>query len=108
MLKLKAVDDLREELGEFLLRATQGNPVIVSRQTLWTALTRFLGGEVDRSDLVAWANLIEAHDLVGYEPGFEKSIADVVFFIASPEINGELNADICRQYVGQLSARRAD
>jgi hypothetical protein len=100
---LKAIGDLHEELGDLLLRAKQDNPVIVSRQTLRTALTRFVAGEIDRNDLVAWANLIEAHDLVRYELGLETSIADVVFCIASPEINGPLNADLCRQYISQLS-----
>jgi hypothetical protein len=95
--------NIRDELEQLLQRDAVDNPIIVSRSTLRVALERFLENEVVVDDLVSWANLIEAYDQVQYEVGFEKLIADVLFSIASPEINGPLNRGTCRRFLSQLS-----
>lgn len=103
MPELTATKNLREEFEQLLPFCSVSNPMIISRQTLRTALQRFLADEIDPTDFVAWANLIELHDEVQYERGFEKLIADVVFCIASPEINGPLNSDTCQGFLSQLA-----
>lgn len=102
MLELDARANLREEFERLLLHSTIENPIIVSRRTLRTALQRILANELDSDDLVAWANSIESHDQVRYEPGFEKLIADIVFRIASPEINEPLDSESYRRLISQL------
>jgi hypothetical protein len=101
--ELQADRNLREEIEQLLSRHTVENPIIVSRQTIRIALQRFLENEYDVGELVEWANLIEAYDQVQYESGFEQLIADVLFSIASPEINEPLTADSCRRLIGRLA-----
>ena len=105
MLELKATSNLREELDKLLLTQTRDDPIIVSRETLIVALKRFLTGELKQSDLVTWATSLEIHDSVQYEPKSKKLIADVIFYIASPEINGHLDPGLCEQFIGRLSGR---
>jgi hypothetical protein len=104
MLELNAIENLRGELEEDLLIATIDNPVVVSRLTLRTALTRYISGELENDELTAWANLIECNELVQYEPHFEKLIATILFYIAGPEINGQLTPESSREYLKQLSS----
>jgi hypothetical protein len=104
MLKLKANENLKEELRTFLLESTPENPIILTRNALSTALERSILGEVDQSALVGWANLLECNDLVKYEEKFEKLISTIIFYISTPEINGQLSADNCRKYVEQLKS----
>src|ERR1051326_209050 len=103
MSELTARKNLREELERLVLASSLENPVIVSRQTLRIALQRFLARELEVDDLVGWANLLEGYELIGYEPGFEKQIADVVFRISTPEINAPLNHESCQDLLSQLS-----
>jgi hypothetical protein len=105
-MELKADANLRDELEGALLRAAESD-VIVSRQTLRTALNRFLANELTGDDLVNWAKWVEAEvlsDRIDYETGYEKLLATTLFHIASPEINGALDAALCRSYVEQLPA----
>ena len=106
MPELRANKNLRDEFQQLLLRCSPGDPIVVSRRTLRAALRRFVENEIDVGDLVVWANLIEAHDQVQYEPGFQKLIADVVFCIASPEINEPLNAEMCHRLMDGLRLAR--
>lgn len=106
MLELTATQNLYEELERLLLSATVANPIVISRQTLRTAVQRFLANEFGLSDLMAWANRLEGHDHVQYEPGFEKLIANVVFQIATPEINRSLNPNTCHELLNELSLKR--
>ena len=95
MIVLRADADLNDELGKLLAHHTVENPIMISRRTLTTALERLLANELRFSDLTDWASLFEASDKVQYESGFEQLVADVVFALASPEINGPLNHSWC-------------
>src|SRR5438132_9238486 len=103
-MELKPDANLHDELEGALLLAA-GSNAIVSRQTLRAALNRFLANELTVDDLVNWANRVEAEvlfDRIDYEAGYEKLLATTLFYIASPEINGALDAALCRSYVEQL------
>jgi len=100
MLELKANNDLLGELER--LSDERLGPILVSRQTLRTALNRFLAHELDGRNLTLWAALIEAYDFIEYEPKSAKVIADILFYISSPEINGQLSPELCRQYLDKL------
>ena len=104
-MELKADANLCDELEGALSRAAASD-VIVSRQTLRTALNRFLANQVTGDDLVNWAKRVEIEvlsDRFDYEAGYEELLATTLFYIASPEINGALDAALCRSYVGQLA-----
>jgi hypothetical protein len=104
MTEVQANEDLCEELDRLMASTHSDEILVVTCRTLRTALGRFLAREVAGSDLVVWASLIEAHDRVTYESGFEALIADIIFCIASPEINGFLSDESCRRLLSQLGA----
>ncbi|HXJ38530.1 MAG TPA: hypothetical protein VNH18_04580 [Bryobacteraceae bacterium] len=63
---------------------------ILSQDDLRSVLKRALAGEVPLSAVEAWAEAIEGRtDLVEYE---NQAIADTLFEIATPEINGDLTS----------------
>lgn len=101
MSELQASGDLLVEL-ERLLSHGAGTPIIVSRHTLRTALSRFLANEIDLADLTNWAGALELEDQARYEPGFEKLIASILFCLATPEINEPVNSDVARNLLRQL------
>jgi hypothetical protein len=102
MVTISASDNLIAELRGKLSLVHGGDRLLLSRKTVALAINRFLGGEINEEELVAWANLLETEDRVCYEPGHEKTIADVVFQVASPEINAPLVRSTCEALLGEL------
>ena len=102
MSELQADRGLREELEQMLPLHTPERPLIVSRRTLQTALQRSFTGQIDIDDLISWANMLELSDEVQYEPGFETLVADVLFCVSTPELNGPLDLVKCRELISQL------
>ena len=73
---------------------------ILSHQDMRSLLNRAMEGEVSYPDLQAWADAIEGRtDLVEYE---SQLIADTLFEIATPEINGELTSDRIQELLSHL------
>jgi hypothetical protein len=103
MPQLKASNSLLGELQEELSRYDLNDPIIISRQTLLVALRRFLAADVRKDDLVDWANQIELHDEVQYEPRFNDVISDALFSISSPEINGPITSELCQRLIVRLA-----
>jgi hypothetical protein len=103
MPELKASNSLLEELREELSRYDLNDPIIISRQTLLVALQGFLAADVRKDDLVDWANQIELHDEVQYEPRFNDVISDALFSISSPEINGSITSELCERLIVKLA-----
>ena len=105
MLTILASGDLVAGLHEKLLLARADFQLFLTRKTLSLAISRFLRGEIKEEDLVAWANLLEAKDEILYEPGYERVLADVVFQVASPEINAPLVPTTCKALLNVLKGR---
>lgn len=68
----------------------------VTRQQLINLLVAFLHGQVSAMDLQKWAAEIELSEQIEYEPTNAQLIADVIFELSSPEINGPLTFDRAR------------
>lgn len=99
MIELAARERLLEELRDVLGK----EQILVSRRTLYHALTSFLDGKVDAVELVEWANLVEQHnDEIVYETSFPQFIATFVFRLSTPEINGSIDREVCRQMLAEL------
>jgi hypothetical protein len=60
----------------------------LSSKALIDLLERIKIGEVDRELVVVISDLLEANDLIEVEQGKEGAVADVLFFLSNPEING--------------------
>jgi hypothetical protein len=78
----------------------QPHPVL-SENDLMAVLQRALIGEVTLSAVHEWADAIEGRtDLVDYE---NRSAADVLFQLATPEVNGELTLRGIEELLNGLS-----
>lgn len=79
-------------------------PVIVlGTDHIVTTLRRFLTGELAASDVEAWADLIELRDDIGYQPDRNDEIADAIFVLANPLINGALDKALADELTVSLS-----
>ena len=77
--------------------------LLLTKRALGRMLARCEAGELQSAELVEIANQLEARDEVDYERGAERVIADTLFELASPEINGELTPTRCRDLIRRLS-----
>jgi hypothetical protein len=82
--------------------AKGGDHILVTRQALARILDRHLSGAMTAADLVEIANELESNDEVDYEGDGEAVVAQVLFELASPEINGPLTPERSRALRGAL------
>ena len=75
---------------------------MLTRNALVAMLQKAIGGEIDWADLTDWAGIVELDDRMAYETGLEKAIAEVIFNLATPEINRPLDAAVCRSLLQEL------
>jgi hypothetical protein len=76
--------------------------VILQRMHLVNILSKYSLGLLKHDDIVAWANLIEGRDDVGYEPGYEETIKGILLSLADPEMQEELSAPKVEEYFRML------
>ena len=93
---------LTAELVQLLAHQSADRPLILTRNALVEMLQKAVGGEIDWADLTDWARFVERDDRVAYETGFEKAIAEVIFNLATPEINRPLDEAVCRSLLQEL------
>jgi hypothetical protein len=95
-----------------LRRQSGGDPsnphLLLTKQALARFLARYVAGELNSTDLVEVANQLEMRDEIDYESGAEAVIADVLFEVASPEINGDLARTRCGELVHRLTTVTLD
>lgn len=98
----KPVERLAEMIDEL---GWSDTPVIVlGTDHIVTTLRRFLTGELAASDVEAWADLIELRDDIGYQPDRNDEIADAIFVLANPLINGAFDKALADELTVSLSA----
>lgn len=91
----KALGALISSLG---LRMRCKDPICtLTLADVKNALDRFLNFQLPEDELVYWADSLELNPCVLYDPGFEEIIANLLFRISSPEINGAITLDEMRQ-----------
>ena len=76
--------------------------VTLTRSDALAILSRFIRGEVKADEVGEWANAIEGREDIGYEPGSEATLSDLVFELANPEISTELTAERAEDWARQL------
>lgn len=80
------------------------HPVLLA-DDLVAVLERYCSGAVSADDVKVWADAIEGRtDLVDYEDSQSRSIATVLFELASPAINGELTPEKANDLIALLGA----
>ena len=67
------------------------------------ALRLFLNKSMGTVQLQEWADFLEMNELVDYEHGKEDKIANILFRLANPEINGPINQKTALEILSTLS-----
>jgi hypothetical protein len=65
-------------------------------------LERFVAGQLRNEDVHRWADLIEARDDIGLDRRHEAALREVIFRLASPELEGPLDNATARSLIASL------
>jgi hypothetical protein len=75
-----------------------GEPVVtLTRKDIAAIVHRYQGGLLHAGEVERWANLIECREDIAFEPRHEPVVADAIFDLANPDLQGalaEIGADI--------------
>ena len=69
---------------------------LVEQLTIRSLLGRFLDEKITAEELSQFAELLDGNEAVDYESEQREIIADVLFDLSSPEINGEITHEKVR------------
>lgn len=95
------LDELRRALAE-LAWDWDGPPVAILKPAhIAAVLKRYKRGELTARDVEDWANLVECREDIDFDASRAGDIADAIFDIANPEMQGRLN-DIVDDLLAQL------
>jgi hypothetical protein len=73
--------------------------VVFGGRQISRALAMFLAGEIDTRDLERWADAIEGRDDVEYDPSHSPAVADFLFEVSTPQVNGELTDERAHEWL---------
>lgn len=77
--------------------------LILRNEDVLNIMELFLGEKIDAKELSDWAELVESRDGITYEDAdIGDKISMVLFWLSSPEINGELTKDKIQEYITYL------
>lgn len=98
----KPVRDLSDLLGKFGWDYEGQSLTIVASQ-IQDVLKRFLAGEYSVQDLEDWANLIECREDLEFEEKRHDEIADVIYRLANPALEGKITSECCEALLDALT-----
>jgi hypothetical protein len=94
-------DDLRQLLG-----GRAETDITLNRPALSQFVVRYLNGELTELQLQEIGDLLEMS--VEYDAGNEEVIAQVLFEISSPEVNGEIDQERASEWKTMLTVTSSD
>ncbi|UJH66386.1 hypothetical protein [Allomuricauda sp. SCSIO 65647] len=75
--------------------------IVMTRDHFLEVIEKCLGQHINFLDLENWANAIECRDDIDFE---EERIKEIIFELASPEINGEITEQRLNEFKYELGA----
>lgn len=66
------------------------------------ALSAYMQGELDASEIETWANAVEGRDDIGREEGFELLLNDAIHCLANPVLEGHLSEILAQRWLVRL------
>lgn len=86
---------LRAELSAYPWDSAE--PLVTLRRShIARVLTRYLAGDLTAADVAAWAEALEVREDVGFAADDAAMIQRIVFVLANPSLNGDLNSSTAR------------
>jgi hypothetical protein len=64
---------------------------VLRRKHIAAVVRRFASAALTAQDVERWANLVESREDLGFEPRHEEAIADALFDLGNPDLQGELH-----------------
>lgn len=77
-------------------------PVILTTKHLSNILKRCILGDISVLEVENWANLIECREDLDYEELNYERIEEIIFRLANPELEGDLNMSIVKKIAESL------
>ena len=77
--------------------------VILTSNILQMLLRKYILGEINASELQYWAEFVELRDDIGYEEKNEDVLREVIFELATPEINRVLSLSLAEEFLGKFA-----
>ncbi len=71
--------------------------VILSAGNIRNVLKKYSIGEITDTEVREWANFIERRDDIGLDEKQNKVLDEVIFWLANPEINYEINETLVQR-----------
>ncbi|TIQ16782.1 MAG: hypothetical protein E5X51_33630 [Mesorhizobium sp.] len=90
------IDMLREFGWDY-----NGAPYLLTRGDVSNILERYLDGEMNSEELEAWADAIELREDIQYEEENEEWIKDVIYILASTDLNGPITLEKVKGLLNQ-------
>ena len=70
-------------------------------------LTAHLDGTLTDTDVTTWAETLEGRDDIGFEPGHDDTLKNLLFDLATPELAEPLTPDTARRHLAELETPQA-
>ena len=67
-------------------------------------LSRFITGDVSAKEVEEWAEFLEGNEWITYEARFHDTVTTLLFYLSSPDINGELTTEMAKEMMRQFAA----
>ena len=94
----KFLDELSSDLSEFNWDY-DGEPLVVTSSQIAKVLQRYISGEIDAGEVEQWANMLECREDIEFEKNNEEQLDNIIYCLANPELEGEINIDLCNQFL---------
>jgi hypothetical protein len=78
--------------------------VTLTREHMQRVLQRYHSGEISSSQLESWANAIEGREDIGFEPGCENLLNEIIYQLANPLLTEAINVNTVSRLRDRLSS----
>ena len=79
---------------------------VVTKLDVLAVLKQFENGVLNAEEIKAWANSVGGRTDVGFEFGTDGVVEESLYWLANPEINWPINADLCQRIVALYERRK--
>lgn len=84
----------------------EGYLAVVTKLDVLAALKQFENGDLSAEEIKAWANSVGGRTDVGFEFGTDGVVEESLYWLANPEINWTIDADLCQRIVALYERRK--
>ncbi len=77
---------------------TDDEPIVLDMPDIYNAISLFLTKKISHWELNKWAEVLEGNEQIDYAKTNTNEIADILFYLSSPEINN-FDEEHCRQII---------